>query len=360
MLTRFAILPFVLIIACHSGEGGGGGWHSGPVPAKTEKLQARTIFDADDYLASMTSRRSVTIFPQVTGYIRAIHVKPGDAVKAGTLLVEIDPGQQKALLQSLAAGLQSRKAALSFAVENDKSAESLKAAGYIGSLDAEQRHSARLGAESDVKAGEAQLEAQSALLRFYNLAAPIDGVVGDVPVKVGDYVDPSVKLSSIDQSESVEAYVYVPVAKARVVTKDTLIQIIDGGGEKLCEQKPTFISPQVSVETQTVLVKTVCPNEHGLRSAQVVKARVVWGKREGVLIPVHAITRSSGQYFAYVVEQGKAKQRPIEVGAMEGNDFVVTKGLEAGTEIVVSNIQKMHDGAELAPPEPAAKTNPEH
>lgn len=354
-MSRSAVVFLILaLVACHSSEGGGGGWHSGPVPAKTAKLQARTISDFDDYLASLTSRRSVMIYPQVAGYIRAIHVKPGVTVKAGAPLVEIDPGQQRALLQSLSAAVQSRKASLAFAIESDKSAAKLVEGGYIGGLEASGKHSQRLAAEADVKAGEAQLAAQSALLKFYDLAAPIEGVVGDVPVKVGDYVDPSMKLTSIDQSDSVEAYVYVPVAKAKSVTKDTLIQLMDESGEMLCEQKPSFIAPEVSAETQTVLVKAICPNKSGLRSAQVVRARVVWSTRQGVVIPVHAVTRSSGQYFAYTVAAGKAKQQPIELGAMEGNDFVVTKGLEAGAEIVVSNIQKVHDGAEITSPDAAA------
>src|SRR6185312_9671219 len=175
----------------------------------------------------------------------------------------------------------------------------------------------RLTAEADVTAAQAQINAQSALLRFYTISAPIDGVVGDIPVKVGDYVDPQTRLTSLDQNKLVEAYVYVPVSKASEVTRDTAIQLVDESGKVLCEAKPSFVSPQVSVDTQTVLVKTICPNDGALRADQVLQARVIWSRHPGVTIPVAAVSRQSGQYFAWVVDRsGKGPvvhQQPIEV-----------------------------------------------
>jgi len=356
-----------LLSACKSGEaaatGAGGGPGEGeaaqpPTSARVDRLVEKTIIDFDEYLASLTSRRSINLYPQIAGYVRSIHFNPGDTVKAGALLVEIDPGQQRALLRSLDANLQTRKAALAYAVQNDESSRGLVTAGVLGELDFQQRHSQRATAEADVKAAEAQIEAQSALLRFYAITAPIDGIVGDFPVKVGDYVDPQTRLTSVDQNKSVEAYVYVPMTKANAIRKDTTIQLVDDSGTVVCEEKPSFISPQVSVDTQTVLVKATCPNKGTLRAAQVLKARVVWSRRPGVTIPISAVTRESGQYFAYVVERNPeglvAKQRAIEVGPIQDNDFVVMKGLEAGTEIVATNIQKVHDGSHLAPPPIAA------
>src|SRR5947209_6028328 len=79
-------------------------------------------------------------------------------------------------------------AKLTDAIQNDGSSRDLVKAGVRGQLDYEQRHSQRLAAETDVKAAEAQVQAQGDLLRFYNITAPGDGVVGDVPVKIGDYV----------------------------------------------------------------------------------------------------------------------------------------------------------------------------
>jgi RND family efflux transporter MFP subunit len=323
------------------------------LPAKVEALQAKSLTEFDEYLASLTSRRSITLYPQVNGYIRAIRVKPGESVRQGAVLIDIDPGQQSATLRSLAATLQTKKANLAYAVQNDESSKELVNAGVLGQLDYQQRRSQRLSAEADLTATQEQVQAQTDLLRFYTIVAPSDGVVGDVPVKVGDYVSQQTRLTSVDQDKLVEAYVYVPITKADDIKADTVLQLIDDSGKTVCEEKPSFISPQVNVDTQTVLVKAICPNTANLRAAQVLKARVVWGKHEGVTIPTDAVIRQSGQYFAFVVartpEGAVAHQRPIEVGAIQGNDFVVTKGLEPGTEVVLSNIQKIHDGAPVTP-----------
>ena len=358
-MRTLLLLLAASLLACHGKDGAAGPPKGfGPMPAQVAKLGEKTVTEYDEYLASLTSRRSITLYPQVSGYIRAIHVKPGQKVTQGSPLIDIDPGQQSSQLKSLEANLATKKANLAYAVQNDESSRDLVKAGVLGQLDYEQRHSQRLAAETDVKAAEAQVQAQGDLLRFYSIAAPSDGVVGDVPVKIGDYVSPPTRLTSVDQDKLIEAYVYVPIDKANAIKPDTTIQLVDGGGHPICEDKPSFISPQVSVDTQTVLVKTICPNSGDLRAAQVLKARIVWGRHPGVTIPTSAVTRQSGQYFAYVIERGPqgvvVHQRPIDVGAIEGNDFVVTKGLEPGAEVVVTNVQKLRDGAPVMPLDPDA------
>src|SRR5688572_22877267 len=87
-----------------------------PLPVNVVRLTEKPIADEDDYLASLTSRRSITLYSQVSGYIRKIPSKPGDKVKQGALLIEVDPGQHAATLKSLAATLETRKVARDFAV----------------------------------------------------------------------------------------------------------------------------------------------------------------------------------------------------------------------------------------------------
>ncbi len=330
----------------------------GPLPARVSKLTEKTLTDFDEYLASLTSRRSITLYPQVSGYVRTIRAKPGASVRGGAVLIDIDPGQQSATLRSLAANLETKKANLAYATQNDESSKELVAAGVLGQLDYQQRKSQHLSAAADVSAAEEQMRAQADLLRFYTIVAPSDGVVGDVPVKVGDYVNPQTRLTSVDQDKLIEAYVYVPITKANAIKPDTSIQLVDDSGKTVCDEKPSFISPQVSVDTQTVLVKTICPNSGDLRAAQVLKARIVWARHPGVTIPVSAVMRQSGQYFAFVMKHTDkgivAEQRPIEVGAIQENELVVLKGLEPGAEVAVSNIQKIHDGAPIQPEAPDA------
>ncbi|HMI87181.1 MAG TPA: efflux RND transporter periplasmic adaptor subunit [Polyangiaceae bacterium] len=329
-----------------------------PLPVDILRLTEKPINEEDEYLASLTSRRSITLYAQVNGYIRKIPSKPGDRVRQGALLIAIDPGQQTATLKGLAATLETRKATRDFAAHNDESSKNLVAEGLLSDLEYQQRHSQRAVAEADVKAGEAQVQAQSELLRYYRITAPSDGTLGDVPVKIGDYVTPQTRLTSVDQDNLVEAYVYVPIHKAATIQPETKVALVGEDGKVICEEKPSFISPQVNVDTQTVLVKTLCPNDGRLRTSQVLKARMIWSKRPGLTVPTVDVTRQAGQYFVFVVEtspQGAliARQKPISVGAIQGNEFVVTGGLTPGVEIVGSSIQKIRDGS------PIARSSPE-
>src|SRR5262249_24939009 len=128
----------VACVACQ-GKPEAGKAAFGALPARVGRLQEKTITEYDEYLASLTSRRSITLYPQVSGYVRAIGVKPGDAVKAGALLVAIDPGQHQATLRSLQASLDTKRANLAYATQNDQSSKELVQAGLLGRLDYEQR-----------------------------------------------------------------------------------------------------------------------------------------------------------------------------------------------------------------------------
>jgi len=355
-LALATTIAFAVLSSCHAGEPQPPG--AQPLPVDLLHLHAKSINDEDEYLASLTSRRSITLYAQVSGYIRKIPVKPGDAVKQGALLIQIDPGQQESTLRSLAANLETRRANLTFAVRNDDSSKSLVESGLLSDLEYQQRRAQRAALEADVRAGEAQVQAQTDLLRYSRISAPSDGSVGDVPVKVGDYVTPQTRLTSVEQDNLVEAYIYVPIKKAAAIQPGTRVALLAEDGKIICEEKPSFVSPQVNVDTQTVLVKAICPNDGLLRSAQVLKARMIWSTHDGLTVPTVNVMRQAGQYFVFVAESSDgglvARQKPITVGAIQGNDFVVTGGLAADTEIVGSSIQKMRDGVPIArlSPEP--------
>jgi multidrug efflux pump subunit AcrA (membrane-fusion protein) len=90
-----------------------------------------------------------------------------------------------------------------------------------------------------------------------------------------------------------------------------------------------------------------------VRTQQFVRSRILWRTVEGVTVPITAVTRINGKYFCYVVEKTDkgtvARQRPIDVGELRGNDYIVKSGLAAGDQLIVSGIQKLADGAPVKP-----------
>ena len=112
-------------------------------------------------------------------------------------------------------------------------------------------------------------------------------------------------------------------------------------------------------QTQTVLVKGQVRNpDASLRASQFVRARIIWKTVDGLLIPVTAIARINGQFFAFVAEDAGGKlvahQRALKVGPIVGDDYVVLSGIKAGERVVVSGVQKLTDGVPIAPTPPAA------
>jgi multidrug efflux pump subunit AcrA (membrane-fusion protein) len=130
------------------------------------------------------------------------------------------------------------------------------------------------------------------------------------------------------------------------------VQLLDADGKVMATNPTSFVAPRVDVATQSVLVKSLLRNAlPTLRSQQFTRARIVWSVTDGLTVPVVAVSRISGQFFCFVAEpQGNglvARQRPVQVGEVIGDDYVVKSGLKAGDRVVTSGIQKLADGAPL-------------
>jgi RND family efflux transporter MFP subunit len=177
----------------------------------------------------------------------------------------------------------------------------------------------------------------------------MEGIVGDIPVHVGDRVTVSTMLTTIDEPGALEAYVYVPAERAKNLKTGLPVRLLDTAGNPISETRITFVSPQVETETQTVLAKATIQNPQGkLRISQQVRAQITWGVHEGPVIPVLAVLRINGQFFAFVaINEAKgtvARQTPLKLGDTIGNDFVVLDGLKAGDHLIISGTQFLQDG----------------
>ena len=325
-----------------------------PTPVSVAEARATSLDDATEYVATLKSIRSTSIQPQVDGQITQIFVKSGDAVQQGTPLVQIDPRRQQAAVSSQEADRASRQASVAFARQQQQRAGELYKAGAVSKQELEQADTALQTAEAALKALDAQVQQQEVQLRYYTIAAPTNGIIGDVPARVGMQVTTATQLTTIDQNDTLEVYVSVPIERAGDLKNGLPIQVMSSDGlQKLATTAVSFISPRVDDQTQSVLVKGTIRNAGGtLRSAQFVRARVVWKTAMSLVVPVTAVVRINGQFFAFVAENAGGKlvahQRAIKVGPIAGDSYPVLDGIKAGESIVVSGSQKLADGAPIA------------
>lgn len=365
-LLAAAILGAALLSSgCGKTAGSNPAEAAGPqaFPVQVAVTPSVRIPDATEYLSILKSRRSANINPQVEGQITKIFVKSGDHVAPGTPLMQIDPLKQEATLGSQDAARAAQEANVNYAKIQLDRQQRLYDAKVVAKQDLDNAQSTYDAAVQQLKSLSHLVAQQDVELKYYKVTAPMDGIVGDIPVHIGDRVIVSTLLTTVDQPGALEAYIYVPADRGRALRVGLPVELLDDTGTVAASSKITFVAPSVDTDTQTVLAKATIDNPGAkLRIAQQLRARVIWGTHDGPVVPVLAVTRINGQFFAFLsVNEGKgtvARQRLLKVGDTFGNDYTVLDGLKPGDHVIVSGTDFLQDGIPVAEtiqnPAPAA------
>jgi RND family efflux transporter MFP subunit len=355
-------LPFVMLLlaACNRGgapaaggpsQGRGGGPAAG---VGIVVLKETPIEISSDFISTVRSLNSTSIQSQVDGRVTKIYVKSGDQVRAGTPLVQIDQEKEAATLRSTESQRAAREADVAYWKSQVERLKVLLKAGAISQneLDTAQ-HNLDTGV-ANLAALEAQVREGRVQLQYYRVTAPTAGVVGDLAIREGDRITTSTVITTVDDKLGLEAYIQVPVDRAPELRVGLVTQILDATGKVVAQNPISFVSPRADPATQTVLAKSLLRSAPAdIKLQQFLKIRVIWRSAPGLTIPVTAVTRVNGQYFCFVAEPAGdglvAKQHPVQVGEVQGNNYLVLSGLKPGDKLIVSGIQKIGDGAPVKP-----------
>jgi RND family efflux transporter MFP subunit len=387
-----------------------------PAPrVKISTVQAGIIEESDQYIANLESRRSVNLQPRVQGQVAQIFVRSGDTVAAGNPIMQLDPREQQAAVSSVNAAAEVSQSEVENARATLRSLEAqrlsslanlklnqqdyerytnLASQGAVSRQTSEQYANRLATSQAAVREVEARIKAQQASinqaekslkqaqantserqvqLQYYKITAPFGGTVGNVPVKVGDFVNTSTQLVSITQNQPLEVNIFVPIERGPQLRKGTPVEVMDAQGKVIGMSRVFFISPSINNNTQTILIKSLFDNsKNQLRADQFARARVIWSQRPGVLIPATAVTRVAGETFVYVTAQAPsqppqgekrekpqapqqgasqlvARQKRVKLGNIKGNNYQVLEGLQPGDKIIVSGLLNLRDGAPIVP-----------
>ena len=327
------------------------------MPVQVKTAQPAKVDETTEYVATLKSRETAVIMPQVEGIITQIFVHSGQRVGAGAPLIQIDPAKQQATVKSQEDARAAQEAQVKWAEQNYARVEGLANAGVVSRQDLDRARADVDAAKSQLQALSANVREQQVQLHYYQVVAPRAGIVGDIPVRVGDRVQTTTELTTVDRPGTLEAYVYIPVEKSGQLKMNLPVELVDATGKVLATSRVTFISPQVDNSTQTVLAKAQVPNNSdALRNAQFIRARVVWGSQKRPVVPIIAVSRIGGLYFAFVAESDSkggfvVHQKALQVGQIVGNDYVVLDGIKAGDKVVVTGTQFLIDGIPVIPQE---------
>ena len=337
------------------GPGGAGGRGAfPPMEVKTIVLEAKPIPQSSEFVATIRSLRSTTVQPQVEGIVRQVMVRAGDRVTLGQPLIQIDPDKQQATNTVTESQRASREADFAYARQQLVRVQKLLEAGAVSRAELEQAETAHKNAEAQLAAVLSQIREDQVELRYYRVTAPSSGIIGEVVTRQGDRVTPSTMITTIDQPEGLEAYINVPLERAVDLAPGLLVELLDPDGAVIESTPVSFIAPRADDATQSVLVKaTLRRMPASIRIMQYVRARIVWSNEPALAVPIVAVSRLAGQHFVFVAEQGEqgivARQTPVTLGDVSGEDYLVLGWLMAGDRVIVSNIQKLGDGAPVKP-----------
>ena len=370
------------------------------VRVKISTVQSGIIEESSDFIASLKSQRSVMLQPRIQGQVTQILVKSGDPVAAGAAILQVDSTSQagvsasnavpqgflvqlenaRATLKSLEAQRPSYVANVQLYQQNYEKFVTLAEEGAVSrqtrnqfadrltaaktSVDAiDSRIAAQratiLQAEKTLQQGNVNIPKQQGNLQSDKITAPFSGTIGNIAVKVGDLVNTSTPLINITQNRPLEVNISVPLQQGPQLHKGMPVEVMNTQGQKLGRSRVFFISPSASNKTQEILIKALFDNSNGqLRADQLVRARVFWNQRPGILIPTTAMTRVGGDTFVYVVETEKspqgvsqkvARQKPVKLGEIKDNNYQVIEGLQPEDKVIISGLLNLRDGVAIVP-----------
>ena len=350
------------LAACGGGKQGQpgqapGGPAGGSPPAtavQTITVSDKPIEVASEFIATVKSLHSTTVQPQTDGIVTRVFVKSGDRVSAGTPILQIDPQRQAATVSNAESQRAAREADVKYWTGQVERLRSLLAAGAISQNEFDDAQHNLQTAQANLDALNAQVREGRVQLQYYRVTAPTAGIVGDISIRPGDRVTTDTPITTIDDKAGLEANIQVPLDRAPDLKIGVPVQILDAEGNVAATNPITFVAPRVDDATQTVLAKVALKDvPPAIRVQQFVRTRVIWRTQPGLTIPVVSVLRIGAQYFCFLVESSDqgfvARQHPVQLGEIQGNDYVVTGGLKPGNRVIVSGVQKLGDGAPVKP-----------
>ena len=381
-------------------------------------VSSESISKSSEFVGALNAVERVTLRPEAEGRVQRILVREGESVAVGTPIVQLEFDRPQAQVDGALANVMVARAAQNsaraqlLAAQADRDREAAEVAlqtaefertellvgegavsvqeldrvrrdrdAAIAALDAAERRIASSEAvleEAEATIAQANSDATVAQedLDDYNVLAPISGVIGDIPVEVGDYVETDTPLTAVVQNELLELRLAIPIEQARGLRTELEVQLtLPGEDEPIASGLINFVSPQVDATRQIILAKASFENPEGLlRDEQFVTANIIWEEASALTVPTSAVSFIGNQAFVYVVAQPEddgadtnasegpqtvAQLRPVQLGTLQRNAYEITSGLDEGETIVTSGLLNLFDGAAIAPETDVATLTPE-
>jgi membrane fusion protein (multidrug efflux system) len=353
---------------------GNKGNDTGKVPEyAVQELQQTTAHLTTSYPASIKGKQDVEIRPQVSGFITKLYVDEGAVVKKGQLLFQIDPTQYQAAVRTAKAAVETAKAAVSTQKITVDNKRELNKKQIISDYDLSMAENTYAQAKAQLAQAQAQLVAANQNLSFTEVRSPSDGVINDIPYRIGALVSPSIATPMTTVSDmSAEVYVYFSMTEkdllamtreggtlAEQVAKMPAVKLQLSDGSTYAEAgKIDAVTGVIDQSTGSVSMRAIFPNkQHILRSGGSGNVVIPYEMKDVISIPQEATTEIQDKKFVYVLQpDNTVKFTEISIYNLDnGKVYLATSGVKAGEKIVIEGVQSLKDGQKIKPITPAEK-----
>lgn len=309
-----------------------------PMPVEAASVEVGTVVLSIPAIGSLKSSESVTISSEIAGRISEIIGKEGQPIKAGELLVALDPSIYEADVAQMQASIALTKANYQRASELfDK---------RVGT------QQARDEAQAKFLADEANMASAQARLTKTKIYAPFDGVLGLRRLSVGQYVAPGEIIFNLEAIDPLKIDFRIPeIYLNKIKIGQQIITTLDASPGKEYTATLYAIDPLVDQSGHSILIRAILPNgSNELRPGLFARLKLIYETRDqALLIPEQAVFFMGQQKFVYRIIEGKAALTPVTTGDRNGGKVEILQGLSAGDQIVVAGMLKIFNGMPVAP-----------
>lgn len=346
---------------------GGGSSQSG---ANARKITVMTVSTTTSHLtnsypATIKGKQDVDIRPMVSGFITHLHVDEGSIVRRGQVLFTIDQTQYQAAVNQAKAAVESAKASVATQQLTVDNRRRLNEKNITSDYDLQMQENQLASAKASLAQAEAALANAQKNLQYTTVTTPTDGVVGQIPYRLGSLVTPSSQQPLTTVSDLSNMYAYFSMTERELLEMtesngaddiiksfpEVRLQLIDGSMYGETGHVET-ISGDIDMTTGSVNLRALFPNpKKVLRRGSTVNVVFPNDLDNIILVPQSATFEVQDKRFVYVLQSDNTVKTTEIIchPVADGKNFVVLEGLKAGDKIAIEGIQTLRDGALIDP-----------
>lgn len=346
-------------------------------PVSVAQVVSQDVAAWNEFSGRLEAVERVDVRARVSGAVQAVHFREGSLVKAGDLLVTIDPAPYQAEVARVEAQVAAAQARVTYSQSEAQRAKSLWDDRAVAKREFDEKDNAAREAAANLRAAQAALQSAQLNLGYTQVRAPVAGRVGKVEVTTGNLVAAGAGAPVLTTLVSVSP-IYASFDADEKVVRDALASLPGGaaerrgleripvemltGGDKATTGRLQLVDNQVDAKSGTLRVRAQFDNKDGaLIPGQFAKLRMGQARNEAaLLVNERAVGTDQDKRYVIVVGAGnQAEWRPVTLGASVNGLRVVTSGLKGGERIVVGGVQRVRPGSVLAPKDVAMDAKPE-